>query len=129
MAQCHFFGGPQLTHFIETKWLHLGILDRPFFREHYSFTAGTDFGERCRRGLGAIWFVIDFVRMITTNELIFEAISKGLQATFEAINDLTKDLSEVRSRQVHIKTERIQRARAHIDALIDERRSDFNQAR
>jgi len=67
--------------------------------------------------------------MITTNELIFEAISKGLQATFEAINDLTKDLSEVRSRQVHIKTERIQRARAHIDALIDERRSDFNQAR
>lgn len=60
--------------------------------------------------------------MITIDELLFQEISKGLQASFEALNDLARDLSESRKKQIHAKTERVQRARARVDALLDERR-------
>lgn len=60
--------------------------------------------------------------MITIDELLLQEISKGLQASFEAINELAKDLSEARRKQVFAKTERVQRARARLDALLDEKR-------
>ena len=56
-------------------------------------------------------------------QYVFEAISQGLQATFEAVNDLSRDLSEARKKQIHQKTERVQRARALLEALLDERRA------
>jgi nitrogen fixation/metabolism regulation signal transduction histidine kinase len=61
--------------------------------------------------------------MKTTDDLILETISQGMQATFEALNDLARDLSEARKKQLHAKTERVQRARAHVEALLDERRA------
>ncbi|MGE3077249.1 MAG: hypothetical protein AB7J35_21245 [Dehalococcoidia bacterium] len=61
--------------------------------------------------------------MITTDELIFEAAERGLQACFEALNDLARDMPEFRKKQIHAKTERVQRASAQIAALLDERRA------
>lgn len=60
--------------------------------------------------------------MITIDELLLREVSKGFQASFEAINELARDLSEARKKQVHAKADRIQRARACLDALLDERR-------
>ena len=63
--------------------------------------------------------------MKTNDELCFETISRSLQATFEALNDLAKDLSVPRQKQIYAKTERVQRARHHVDALLDERRAEI----
>lgn len=59
--------------------------------------------------------------MITIDELVLKEISKGLQASFEAINELARDLSEPRRKQLSAKTERILRARARIDGYLTER--------
>lgn len=63
--------------------------------------------------------------MITIDDVVLQEISRGLQASFEAINELAKDLSEGRKKQVFAKTDRIQRARARVDALLDERRDSL----
>ena len=60
--------------------------------------------------------------MTTDDELLFETISRGFQATFEALNDLARDLSEPRKKSIYARTDRVQRARAQIQALPDERR-------
>jgi hypothetical protein len=61
--------------------------------------------------------------MKTDDMIMFETISQGLQATFEALNDLARDLPEHRKKQIHAKTERVQRARHFVEAMLDERRA------
>jgi hypothetical protein len=61
--------------------------------------------------------------MKTDDMVLFETISQGFQATFEALNDLASDLSEPRKKQLYAKTNRVQRARAQVEALLDERRA------
>ena len=62
--------------------------------------------------------------MTRDEQYLFEAVSLGLQATFESLNDLARDLSEARKKQIHAKTERVQRAREHLEALLDEARTE-----
>ena len=60
--------------------------------------------------------------MTTDDVIMFETISRGFQACFEAVQELGRDLTEPRKKILYAKTDRIQRARAQVDALLDERR-------
>lgn len=61
--------------------------------------------------------------MTTDEDLMFKTISQGLQASFEAINEVAKDLSEPRKAVVFRITKRVLQARHELEALIDMRRS------
>lgn len=76
----------------------------------------------CRQDLRTEPFGGHSESVITIDELLLQEVSKGLRVSFEAINELAKDLSEGRRKQVFAKTDRIQRARARVDALLDEKR-------
>ena len=51
-------------------------------------------------------------------ELLFETMSRGHQACFEAFIEVGRDMSTPRQKVLEKHTERIQRARAQIDALL-----------
>ena len=57
--------------------------------------------------------------MTTDDRVIFETLSRGLQACFEAINELAAELSEPRKKALYAKTDRIVRARAQVEAMLD----------
>lgn len=63
--------------------------------------------------------------MKSTDNLILETLSQGLQASFEALNELARDLSEPRKKAVYARTDRVQRARAQVDALLAERQTSL----
>ena len=63
--------------------------------------------------------------MKTTDDLMFETISRGLQAPFEALNEVARDMSVPRQKALYAKTDRVQRARHQLDALLDERRAEL----
>jgi len=56
------------------------------------------------------------------DQILFETTGRGLQACFGALNELARDLSEARRQVVSRITQRVQRAKAELDVLLDERR-------
>jgi len=60
--------------------------------------------------------------MTRDDQLLFATTGRGLQACFQALTELARDLSEPRRQGVSCITQRVQRAKAELDVLIDERR-------
>jgi len=67
-------------------------------------------------------YTVTFGSMNRDDQLLFETTGRGLQACFQALTELARDLSEPRRQGVSRITQRVQRAKAELDVLIDERR-------
>ena len=63
------------------------------------------------------------------DDLLFEAMSRALQATYESMNELARDLSEPRKAVVLRVTQRVLKARHELEALLEERRSRIETGR
>jgi len=63
--------------------------------------------------------------MKTNDDLLFETMSRALQACFEAMNELARDLSEPRKAVIFRITQRVLSARPQLEVLLDERRAEL----